>query len=157
MQFHVLDTEPVYRRLLAAPDADARAAIFRAERAAPFAGLAQRFGQRDPLAAFAHWGMAPEQFAPERHAEQAARLDARAIFRTMLQATGFDTVRRSIFGGDTHTAADGTTQPIPPLAGYALGYKLVRAYLQRTGRSVVEASLLPAEELIAASRFFSGQ
>jgi len=60
MQFQILDTEPTYRRLLAATDAASRATIFCEELATPFAGLAQRFGQSDPVAAFAQWGMAPE-------------------------------------------------------------------------------------------------
>lgn len=295
MQFRYVDTAAAYRRLFVAPDAAARATIFGAELAAPFAGLARFFGQDDPVAAFAQWGMMPEQFAPERHAEQTAKLDAllsanawsraalaleegiaafarhgvavpldrvvfallladlpdapgidgytgfggipglimtiygdpnpanlarveavtahelhhnlfgalfpeqpmiaslgsymvgeglaesfaaelygpeavgpwvtafdqaqlessRAIFREALDVTSFDVVRRYIFGGGTHTTAAGEVVPIAPLAGYALGYAVVQAYVHGTGRSVVEATLVPATELIAESQFFT--
>jgi uncharacterized protein YjaZ len=63
----------------------------------------------------------------------------------VLELTGFDAIRSYVFGG-----ADG----IPPLAGYALGYKLVQAYLANTGSSVSAASFVPAHEIIAESRFF---
>lgn len=287
MQFQIVDTEATYRRMLAAPDADARAAIFQKELAAPFAGLARIFGHADPEAAFAQWGMTAEMFAPERHAEMSARLDAlaaadawsrtaralergraafaryadripldtvvfglyladmpdlpglggytgfggvpgwimtvysrpdaynlerveactvhelhhnilgaafpaapmiasvgayivgeglaesfaaelygaeligpwvtefdesrlnetRAALHAALDKTGFDTVRNYIFGGE----ATG----LPPFAGYAIGYQVVQAYLRRTGSSVVDATFVPAQEIIAESGFFA--
>ncbi|MCG8346461.1 MAG: DUF2268 domain-containing protein [Chloroflexales bacterium] len=75
MHFQILDTEAAYRRMLAAPDAAARATILRDQLAAPFAGLARTMGGDDAVASFAHWGMTPEMFAPERHAEMQSRLD----------------------------------------------------------------------------------
>jgi hypothetical protein len=46
MHFRVVDTETVYRRLLAAPDPQARATIFAAELEAPFSGMTQAMGAR---------------------------------------------------------------------------------------------------------------
>jgi uncharacterized protein YjaZ len=43
---------------------------------------------------------------------------------------------------------------VPPFAGYALGYKVVQAYLGRTGATVADATMLPAKEIIAGSGFF---
>jgi uncharacterized protein YjaZ len=287
MQFQILDTEAAYRRMLAAPDAATRAAIFRAELAEPFAGLARVFGSDDPVASFAQWNMTAEMFAPERHAEMTAKLDAlaeadawnraaqaleqgkaafagyadripldrivfallladmpdmpgmgsytgfggipgwimtvygtpdaynlprieactvhelhhnilgaafsnspmianvgayivgeglaesfaaelygealigpwvtefdeglveatRATFAAALDKSGFDVVRQYIFGSEA--------LGVSPHAGYVIGYRVVQAYLRRTGQSVVDATFVPAEQIIAESRFFA--
>lgn len=290
MDFQIIDTEHAYRRLLTAPDRDARAAVFR-EIATPFAGLARFFGSEDVVATFAQWQMTVEMFDPERHREMVAKVDVlaaagawhratealergkaafraytdripldtvvfglyladlpdvvgmggytgfggimtiygrpdadnlarveactvhelhhnvlgaafpanpmitsvgayivgeglaesfaaelygadsvgpwvsqfdetqleqtRTIFREALDTTGFNTVRTYIFGNGTHTTADGRVIPIPPFAGYAIGYRVVQAYLQRTGSSVVEATFIPAQTIIAESGFFA--
>ncbi len=304
MDFDSLDTEHSYRKLLDAPDAAAREAIFRAELAEPFAGLAQRFGMGDPMAAFAMWGMKPEQFAPEnrqhmqdvidglaaadawRRAAQAlnrgwgafagyadristervtfglmladmsgvpqaggysgfgaipgwimtvygepntdnlARVEAatvhelhhnimgvlpwesnpggrgynmlatftvgeymileglaesfaaelygadrigpwitqfdrskleqtKAAFRAALDLTGFDRLRSYIFGDEITRGMGREGVGVPTYAGYALGYEVVQAYLKRTGSSVVEATFVPAREIIALSGVFA--
>lgn len=303
MEFEILDSERTYRRLLDAPDATAREAIFRAELAEPFTGLARAFGMSDPLAAFAMWNMKPEQFAPENRdhmrgvidalagadawnratralergreafaayadriplerivfallladlgripqaggytgfggipgwimtvygepsadnltrveaatvhelhhnvmgvlpwesnpggrgyaimttftvgeymileglAESFAaelygadtigpwvlnfdrsRLDAtRTAFKAALDLTGFDTLRRYIFGDGITQMQGGEGVGVPTYAGYALGYFVVQDYLRRTGKSVVEATFVPAREIIAKSGFF---
>ena len=77
MDFHIVDTEAAYRRLLVAPDAAAREAIFRQELVEPFMGLVQFFGG-DGLAAFAQWNMTPEQFAEDKRDEMAALIEALA-------------------------------------------------------------------------------
>jgi uncharacterized protein YjaZ len=69
-----------------------------------------------------------------------------AIFRDALTLTGFDTIRRYIFGD----AAAG----VPAFAGYALGYWVVHAYLERTGKTVVEATFVPPQDIITESGFF---
>jgi uncharacterized protein YjaZ len=43
---------------------------------------------------------------------------------------------------------------VPNFAGYAIGYRIVRQYLQRTGKSVAQATFLPSREIIAESGFF---
>lgn len=78
--------------------------------------------------------------------------DARALFKSALRATGFDTLRRYIFGDEI---MGGDSIGAPLYSGYALGYKVVQAYLQRTGKTVVEATYTPAEEIIAESGFFA--
>jgi uncharacterized protein YjaZ len=70
----------------------------------------------------------------------------KAIFREALGVSGFDEMRRYIFGD-----ADAG---LPTYAGYAIGYRVVQAYLARTGRSVVEATFVPAETIIGESGFF---
>jgi uncharacterized protein YjaZ len=70
----------------------------------------------------------------------------RDIFRNGLNTTGFNTIRRYIFGDPA--------AGIPVYAGYAIGYRLVQQYLQRTGKTVPEATFVPAEKIIAESGFF---
>lgn len=54
---------------------------------------------------------------------------------------------RSYIFGDEITAQQGREAVgVPTYAGYALGYKLVQAYLTRTGKSVVEATYTPSAE-----------
>ncbi len=297
MKFNIIDTEAVYRRLLAAESAAAREAIFRDELVAPFAGLVQVFGGGDAFAMFKQWGMSPEQFADDGRArvlaglEQFAAHDAwnraaqaledgrrafapyldripteiihfalvlnapsqfvpaaldhgysgfgaipgyimvtyssptpanlrhlqgatvhelhhnilsaampgspmiaslgnyivgeglaesfaaelygeevigfyvtefdsarmeesRQIIGSALDESGFNEVRGYIFG-DAIAGQMGLPQAgVPAYAGYAIGYHVVQAYLKRTGRSVVEATFVPAREIIAESGFF---
>jgi len=77
MQFEIVDTEHAYRRLLAAPDAAARERIFSEALIAPFSGLVQFFGG-DGLAAFAAWGMSPDQFADDKREQMAGIIDTLA-------------------------------------------------------------------------------
>lgn len=56
---------------------------------------------------------------------------ARALVRDGLDETGFNIIR-----------------------GYAIGYRVVQAYLQRTGTTVEEATFLTADEVIRQSSFF---
>ncbi len=79
---------------------------------------------------------------------------ARHVIGSALDVRGFNAVRSYIFG-DTIAASSGLPKVgVPDFAGYAIGYRVVQRYLQRTGRSVVEATFLPSQEMIAESGFF---
>jgi uncharacterized protein YjaZ len=43
---------------------------------------------------------------------------------------------------------------MPDYGGYAIGYRVVQAYLQRSGKSVEYATFLPADQIVAASGYF---
>lgn len=295
MEFKVINTEAVYRRLLNEPDAEQREAIFRAELIAPFQGLVDRFGGGDGMAAFKQWMMSPGMFAGENHAwmtqmveamtaadawNQAAQAlnegwerfapyadeiptqnitfglmiydsrsfpvgrgysgfgaipgfimttyseandytlprvkgatvhelhhnllfaarpknfmtettvadymiyeglaesfaaemygadvvgyyvtdfdesrlgAAKTILYDGLQKTGFDTLRSYIFGDSINQWQGRESIGLPDYAGYAIGYRIVQAYLRQTGKNVVEATFVPAPEIIAVSGFF---
>ena len=85
------------------------------------------------------------------------RLDAtRATLAAHLTDTGFTTIRGYIFGDLPESAAYGLPSVgVPPYAGYAIGYRVVQAYLARRGGSVVDASFVPAEQIIAESGYFA--
>ncbi len=46
-------------------------------------------------------------------------------------------------------------QGLPSFAGYTIGYRLVQAYLARTGRSAAATTYTPWEEILAESAFFA--
>jgi uncharacterized protein YjaZ len=68
------------------------------------------------------------------------------IFEAGLNVTGFNEVRRYIFGDPD--------AGLPVHAGYAVGYRVVQAFLGLTGKDVVKATFVPAEEIIEGSGFF---
>ncbi len=294
MNFKIIDTEPIYRRLLDAPDAAAREAIFNADLIPPFAGLAQFFGM-DGMGAFKMWQMPPDLFADRAYIEPmldamsaygvwdkaaralhdgwaafapyaahirtandtitfalmisdmrgqpgrgyagfgaippwimttigaaneytlpriaaatahelhhnlaAATIGRAPIISTLadyivgeglaesfgaalygentvgyyvtdfdesrldetlhiiganLAETDFNKVRGYVFG-DMWGGQMGIPETgVPAYAGYALGYRVVQAYMANTGQSVVEATFVPAREIIAASGVFAG-
>ncbi len=43
---------------------------------------------------------------------------------------------------------------LPYCAGYACGYHFVKHYLKKTGKSIVDATLLPAKEILDAGEDF---
>jgi uncharacterized protein YjaZ len=76
-----------------------------------------------------------------------------AIFRQKLIEPFIGLVQ--FFGGDgPATFAQWGMKPEQFYAGYAIGYRVVQAYLERTGKSVVETTFVPAQTIIADSGFF---
>jgi uncharacterized protein YjaZ len=80
---------------------------------------------------------------------------ARRIIGEGLDRTGFNVIRSYIFG-DALAERSGY-QPLggmPTYGGYAIGYHVVQAFLQRSGLSIEETTFLPANEIIEGSGFF---
>lgn len=80
---------------------------------------------------------------------------ARRLIGEALDATGFDVIRGYIFG-DELANRHGFRAPggMPTYGGYTVGYQVVQAFLRRTGRSIEEATFLPAAQIIAESGYF---
>lgn len=83
----------------------------------------------------------------------------RHVIASALNVTGFNEVRGYTFGdalakhmGLPPAGVSGHAEP--GFAGYAIGYRLVQQYLERTGKTVAEATFVPAQEIIAGSGFF---
>ena len=68
---------------------------------------------------------------------------------------GFDVVRGYIFGDWAAAQFGYPPQGLPNFAGYTLGFRLVEAYLARTGRRAAEATYTPWEEIVDESEYFS--
>lgn len=83
------------------------------------------------------------------------RLDAtKAVLREHLTDTG-PMIRAYIFGDlDVEGPFQMPKVGLPPYSGYAIGYRVVQAYLARHGGSVVDASFVPAAQIIAESGYF---
>lgn len=79
---------------------------------------------------------------------------AKRIIGGALEVSGFNAVRGYIFGDTIATSWGLPKVGLPDFAGYAIGYHIVQRYIQRTGRTAVEATFLPSQEIIAESGFF---
>ena len=80
---------------------------------------------------------------------------AKRVIGGVLDVTGFDAVRGYLFGDTISTHMGRSKMGVPDFAGYAIGYRVVRQYLRQTGKTVAEATFVPAGEIIAASEFFT--
>ncbi len=80
---------------------------------------------------------------------------ARAMIGSGLESTGFDVIRAYIFGDAlAERAGYKPLGGMPTYGGYAIGYHVVQAFLQRSGKSIEETTFLPTAEIIAGSGFF---
>ena len=85
-----------------------------------------------------------------------AQLDtARTLIAANLTTTGFDTLRAFIFGDYLAQKFGMSGVGMPDYGGYAIGYRVVQAYLKRTGSNVKEATFVPASEIVAESGYFA--
>lgn len=80
---------------------------------------------------------------------------AKAIIGAALDVSGFDKIRAYVFGDEISRQWGLPELGLPHCAGYTIGYQVVQAYLQRTGRSATAATFVPFEEIIAESHFFA--
>ena len=77
---------------------------------------------------------------------------ARGIVGAALEQKG--DIRGYIFGDHFAQKWHFEKVGMPPFGGYAVGYRAVQAYLQHTGKTIEEATFLPAREIAAKSRYF---
>ena len=80
---------------------------------------------------------------------------ATAILGSALEVTGFDKLRAYIFGDEISRQWGFPELGLPHCAGYAIGYQVVQAYLQRSGKSATDATFVPHLEIIKESGFFA--
>ncbi|WP_424359074.1 DUF2268 domain-containing protein [Methanocella sp. MCL-LM] len=75
------------------------------------------------------------------------------IIKEGLNLKGFENMQRYVFG-NIPGVVDDKGLGLPPHSGYAVGYYAVQAYMERTGKSIVETIFTPAEEIVRESKFF---
>lgn len=80
---------------------------------------------------------------------------ARQLVGANLDATGFDTLRAFIFGDAWAHQLGLTSTGMPTYGGYAIGYRVVQAFLKKTGCTIQEATFMSASDIVAASGFFA--
>lgn len=81
---------------------------------------------------------------------------ATAAIGGALDVRGFAEVRAYMFGDPLASTHGYEPVGVGYGAGYAVGYRLVRDWLARTGVSVVEATTTPSAEILAGSAAFFG-
>ena len=75
-------------------------------------------------------------------------------FKEALEVSGFDTIRGYIFGDWAAEQFNYPKQGIPDYAGYTLGYEVLKAYKQHTGKTALEATYRPWQEIVEESGYF---
>lgn len=80
---------------------------------------------------------------------------ARPLMKDGLKKSGFDVIRGYIFG-DYWAEKSGlpAVGGMPAYAGYSTGYHVVKAFMERTGKSIVETTFIPSDEIVADSGYF---
>lgn len=76
------------------------------------------------------------------------------VIRDGLSAQGFENLNAYLYGDELAELQNFPQAGLPYCAGYACGYHLVKHYLKKTGKSVIEATLLPAKEILDAVEDF---
>ncbi len=80
---------------------------------------------------------------------------SKTIIGQALDVSGFDKIRAYIFGDEISKQWGFPELGLPHCAGYTIGYQVVQAYLQRTGKTATEATFVPYGEIIEESGFFA--
>lgn len=78
----------------------------------------------------------------------------KTLLQENLDTTGFNRIRGFIFGDTLADKFGFEAVGMPDFGGYAIGYRVVQAYLERSGRSIEEASFVPAADIVAESSYF---
>lgn len=76
------------------------------------------------------------------------------LLAQQLHLTGFDQISAYLYGDDI--AAMQYSEPVgmPYAGGYACGYYLIQYYMKKTGQSIIEATITPAELILAETKEF---
>lgn len=76
------------------------------------------------------------------------------IIHDGLNVQGLDNLNAYLYGDEMAALQNYPPVGLPYCAGYACGYHLVKYYLKKTGKSIVEATLLSANEILEAVEDF---
>ncbi len=79
---------------------------------------------------------------------------AKTLIADNLEVTGFNQIRGYIFGDSMADAWGFEKIGMPNYGGYAVGYRVVQAFLNKTGKSIQETTYIPATQIIAESGYF---
>jgi len=79
---------------------------------------------------------------------------AKALIGDNLDKTGFNVIRGYIFGDSMAENWGFEKIGMPAYGGYAVGYRVVQAFLKKSGCTAVEATFLPAQQIIEESGYF---
>ncbi|MFC9706650.1 DUF2268 domain-containing protein [Paenibacillus sp. NPDC056933] len=74
--------------------------------------------------------------------------------KDQLHVTGFEHINPYLFGDELARLQNFTPVGMPYAAGYACGYHLIQYYLNKTGKSITEATITPASTILAETKDF---
>jgi len=70
------------------------------------------------------------------------------VLKEQLHLTGFDNIAPYLYGDEIAKLQNSKPVNMPYSAGYACGYYLIQYYLRKTGRTIFEATITPASEIL---------
>lgn len=70
------------------------------------------------------------------------------IIREALDAQGMENLTAYLYGDEFAKLQNYFPVGLPYCAGYACGYHMIKYYLKKTGKNIVETTLIPAEEIL---------
>ncbi len=70
------------------------------------------------------------------------------IIREGLDVQGLDNLTAYLYGDEMAQMQNYFPVGLPYCAGYACGYHMIKYYLKKTGKSIIEATLTPADEIL---------
>lgn len=70
------------------------------------------------------------------------------IIKEGLEVTGLENLTAYLYGDEMANMQGYFPVGLPYCAGYACGYHMIKHYLKKTGRTIIEATLTPAEEIL---------
>lgn len=76
------------------------------------------------------------------------------IIHEGLGVQGMDNLNAYLYGDEMAALQGFKSAGLPYCAGYACGYHLIKHYLKKTGKSIVEATILPACEILKDAEDF---
>ncbi|MFD0960028.1 DUF2268 domain-containing protein [Paenibacillus chungangensis] len=76
------------------------------------------------------------------------------VIKEQLQITGFHKIAPYLYGDEIAILQNFEPVHMPYSAGYACGYYLIQYYLEKTGRSIFEATITPAEHILNETKGF---
>ena len=71
-----------------------------------------------------------------------------------LNVQGLENLNAYLYGDEMAALQNYPPVGLPYCAGYACGYYFVKHFLKKTGKSIIEATLLPAKEILDAAEDF---
>lgn len=80
--------------------------------------------------------------------------EIKLIISSQLQLTGMAEMAPYLYGDEIAKIQGQIPVGMPYAAGYAYGYHLIQAYLKKTGKSIIEATVTPTEEILEATEDF---
>ncbi|MBH5320291.1 DUF2268 domain-containing protein [Paenibacillus sp. GSMTC-2017] len=76
------------------------------------------------------------------------------VLKDQLQLTGFENITPYLYGDELAKLQNCTPVNLPYAAGYACGYYLIKYYLEKTGETIYEATITPANLILEETRGF---